>query len=174
MPPIGGSGWGIDSRSAKGCRRGGTSAPHQADRHLRRRARGYRHHEPGARASYAPDVVANEELLARETIAARLADLGVEGEIVILEEGAAAGAIVRLAEERKAGLFVAGTQGRWVSRGSRSEAWRSELSEKRPATLSRCATRRTKGATPLRGYPARASLAASRLLFNSPLSSAAL
>lgn len=59
-----------------------------------------------------PDAVANEKLLARETIAAHLSELGAEAEIAILEGGPAAASITRLAEERGAALLVVGTRGR--------------------------------------------------------------
>lgn len=59
-----------------------------------------------------PDAVANEKLLAHETIAAHLSELGAEAEIVIPEGGPAATSIVRLAEDRGASLLVVGTRGR--------------------------------------------------------------
>jgi nucleotide-binding universal stress UspA family protein len=59
-----------------------------------------------------PDLISNEKLIARESIAAHLSELGAEAEIVVLEGGHAATAIVRFAEERGASLLVVGTRGR--------------------------------------------------------------
>lgn len=59
-----------------------------------------------------PDAIEGNRQLARETIASHLERLGAKDSEIVIEDGSAASAILRLAESRGAGLVVVGTRGK--------------------------------------------------------------